>query len=132
MTGNANTFTKQLRLLDIGSSCQSDCTAKPSPNRYLAECSGLNGCFYYQYDINGLFDNGEYVANQCDFNIIGAWVLYNTTHDIQCPRGPFRLSRYTEEFVEVDDVGCRSLRTTEYPILLNGENIIMNVITCIN
>lgn len=88
--------------------------------------------FYYQYDINGLFDNGEYVANQCDFNIMGAWVNYNTTHDIQCPRGPFRESRYTEDFVEIEDIGCRVVRTTEYPILFNGENIIMNIISCVN
>ena len=129
--GNVNFYSNQLRLLDVGSSCQQDCTAKPSPNRYLAECAGLNGCFYYQYDINGLFDSGNYIANQCDFNIVGAWVEYNTTHDIQCPQGPFRATRYIQEDVDILSNTCRLVKTTEYPIMLNGEAIIMNVVSCI-
>lgn len=131
LLGNTAVHSEQLRLLDKGSSCQADCTGKPSPNRYLAECSGLNGCYYYQYDLFGLFDEGAYVASQCDFNVIDAWVSFNSTHDIQCPRGPFRESRYTQEDVTIESFECKNLRTTEYPILLNGENIIMNIVSCI-
>jgi hypothetical protein len=98
----------------------------------LSDCAGLNGCFYYQYNFSGLFDAGAYVAEHCDFTVIGSWVSFNTSHDIQCPRGPFRPSRFTTEEVDITSIGCGAVRTTEYPIQINGEQMIMNIVSCIN
>ncbi len=125
--------TKELLLIDKGSACQSDCTAKPSPNRYLKECSNLNSCEFYQFNQFGLNDGGDYVANQCDYLAIGSWATYNETHELLCPKGPFRESKFTNTRVNaIDESNCENMLKTPYPVIFDGENIIMNVVSCIN
>jgi hypothetical protein len=129
---NKATHAQTIRLLEKGSSCQADCTAKPSPNRYLKECNLLNGCFYYQYDATGTNDNGEYVSNLCDLNIQGTWVKYNDTHEIQCPRGPFRLSAFTNQDLEITSSPlCSGILTDSYPVIYNGQLITLKIATCL-
>ncbi len=133
MEGNFGETSHQLRLLDRGSFCQADCTGKPSPNRYLKDCAGMNGCFYYPYNPMGIFDNGEAVAELCDFTVEGGWVGFNSTHDIKCPNGPIRETIFSTTPIEIDSsLSCDGLSTVEYPVVVNGVSIILNVVTCIN
>lgn len=129
----ADVESKDLLLIDKGSACQSDCTAKPSPNRYLKECRNLNGCSFYNYNNLSIFDGGEYVANKCDYLSIGSWTSYNDTHEILCPKGPFRESKFTSQRLNaIDESNCQHIIKTPYPVIYDGENIIMNVVSCIN
>ena len=127
------TKTRELLLIDKGSACQADCTAKPSPNRYLKECTNLNSCEFYQFNEFGINDGGDYVANQCDYLAIGSWATYNETHELLCPKGPFRESKFTNTRVNaIDESNCENILKTPYPVIFDGENIIMNIISCIN
>lgn len=48
LAGNIeDTNSYVIKILDKGSSCQADCSGKPSPNRYLKECNNLNSCNFY-------------------------------------------------------------------------------------
>ena len=116
-----------LKIIEKGSSCQASCMSVPSPNRYLKECNNLNGCQYYETNN----DKGEHVAELCNLQIEDAWVKYNETHDIQCPGGPLRPTQFTQNDLEISTPNCRATRTTPYPIVFNGESMIMNVISCV-
>jgi hypothetical protein len=132
---NANNIepvnTHEILLIDKGSSCASDCTAKPKPNRYLKECSNLNGCKYYQYNKTGQYDNGDYVANQCHFLIENSWADFNSTHEIRCPNGPFRQKSFTQKNIEITNNGCSNIMRQPYNVLINGESVTMYIISCI-
>lgn len=129
IAGNvADVNFKKLEIIDQGSACQSDCMAKPSPNRYLKDCRNMNGCNFYDY----FGDDGLIVADVCHMNIENSWVKLNDTHEIMCPLGPIRESVFTSELFKSHDSLCDNLVKIPYPVKYNGESIIMNVISCIN
>ncbi len=121
-----------VNIVDKGSACQSDCMSKPSPNRFMKECNNINGCDYYNYNADGIYDNGDYVAGICNFLTKDSWVKYNSTHDIKCPSGPFSPSRFTNENLDILNSACENIIKTPYPIIINGEQLIMDIITCNN
>lgn len=120
--------SQPIKIIDVGSSCQSDCTVKPSPNRYIKECNNLNSCDYFNFDKLGIYDNGVYVSNICDFGVEGSHAKFNSTHDIKCPAGPFRPTMYFGDLVI--DSECENLRTFDYPTIIEGESINMKVLVC--
>ncbi|MFW6285975.1 MAG: hypothetical protein ACOC16_02525 [Nanoarchaeota archaeon] len=120
----------KLLLIDKGSACMSDCTAKPKPNRYIASCSNLNDCKYYQYNNLGIYDEGNYVANQCHYLIKDSWVYFNSTHEIRCPDGPFRESSFTSQKLFFDSSSCENLIKKPYSVLINAEVVTMNILVC--
>jgi len=119
-------------LIDEGSSCTEDCSAKPSPNRYLKGCRNINGCTYHGYDNLGNFDDGEYVAEQCHYASLGSWVSFNSTHEIKCPTGPFRRSLFTLDRLYISSAECQNVQTTPHNILINGETVTMNFVYCLD
>lgn len=132
--GNVGTVESYpLKMLDKGSACQSDCTAKPSPNRFLKECRNLNGCEYAATETESGDSKGETVANLCDLLIPGAYVKYNATHEIMCPQGPYRESRFLDTKTELTSEAntCKDLITYDIPVLFEGESVIMKIISCI-
>ncbi len=124
--------SEPLKLLDKGSACQADCTAKPSPNRFLKECRNLNGCEYYASEGEVGDQRGEAVALLCDFLIDGSYVKYNVSHDIQCPAGPFRKTKFVNENINFLNSDCDEIITYEQPVIFEGESVIMNIISCMN
>lgn len=126
--GNVESIKEfDLNIIDKGSSCQSSCLSVPSPDRYLKECRNLNGCEYYNYQGDG----GKKVANLCDLKIQDTWVKFNESYDIKCPNGPLRPTQFTQKPLEITSIQCRATRTIPYPIVLNGESLIMNIVSCI-
>mgnify|MGYP001216260572 CR=1 FL=1 len=117
-----------VKLIDVDSSCQADCTIRPSPGRYALECNNLNSCEYYDFDFNGLFDDGKYVAGICDLYTEGSYARFNTTHDIKCPAGPFRETIYASSL----DIktNCNNVNTVPYQTMIEGELVTLNVIVC--
>lgn len=115
-----------IRLIDKGSACQADCTAKPSPNRYLKECRNLNGCSYY--NLNG--DGGIAVSNACDFLSEGSWVKLNVSHDVQCPKGPLRKTRFGNDKIQIEKEDCENILLSSFVTLIEGESVVMKIITC--
>ncbi|NQZ85391.1 MAG: hypothetical protein HRU03_06750 [Nanoarchaeales archaeon] len=131
--GNYETMvSSSIKMIDAGSSCQADCTVKPSPGRYLAECNGLNSCSFYKYDLMGLFDGGNYVANQCDLYKAGSYVKYNSSHEIKCPAGPFRETRFVDELLDLTQTVCNNLFFKEYPAIIEGQSVLMKVYSCLD
>ena len=121
-----------LNIIDKGSSCKSDCMGRPSPDRYLKGCRNLNGCKYYPINSSGINDDGIYVAKQCNFMLEDSWVKYDETHEIKCPKGPIRKSANTNKRLDIMFSKCENIIKIPYNVILNGENIIMNIITCHN
>ena len=133
LEGNQETIkTGNIRILDKGSACSPDCTGKPSPNRYLKECRNLNSCEYYPLPTESSENKGLYVSEQCDFLIKDSWVSYNATHDVRCPNGPVRLSKFTHFGVDNSKSSCNNIIKTPYITLFDGEQVIMNVLSCVN
>jgi hypothetical protein len=122
--------TYELKIIDKGTACQSDCSAKPSPNRYLKECRNLNGCEYFPFDKDGNFDDGEYVANQCNLFTVGSYVKFNETHDIKCPNGPFVPSKFSNSKLEILNSNCDYLFKVPYQVIFLGETVTMNIVYC--
>jgi len=59
-------------------------------------------------------------------------VKYNQTHEIMCPQGPFRPTTFTNELLHITSSPiCLGVKTTSYPVLLNGETILLHVASCI-
>lgn len=129
--GNLNTVTKEFRLIDKGSACRADCTAAPSPNRFLADCRNLNGCFYASHPDDG-GDSGITVANACDFLTPGSYADYNDTHEIKCPSGPLRDSRYSDLVLTTQGSSCDFIKTTPYPVFLEGQQMVLSIVSCAN
>jgi hypothetical protein len=123
---------EEIRLLDEGSSCDSDCTSKPSPNRFLKECRNLNGCKYYALPDEIGDDRGKAVAQACDLFSIGAWAKISLEEEVLCPSGPIRKTRFTNNKIELDAPNCDQIKTISYPAILEGEQILIKVISCIN
>lgn len=115
-----------VKVLDKGSSCQADCTAKPSPNRFLSECRNINSCQYKE--VNG--DDGEFVAQQCDLLTMGSYVKYNETHEIMCPMGPFRKSKFVADPLIIGDTGCEDMIENSFPVIIDGQSVLMKVYSC--
>ena len=126
------TNSEALKMLDEGSACQADCSAVPTPARYLKECNNLNSCDYYNYDDTGTYDNGLHVSNICDLLVVGSYAKYNSTHEIQCPAGPFRLTRFVDETLDVYESSCELLHTQAYPVLIEGESVLLKIISCLD
>ena len=124
--------TQNINLIDVGSSCQDDCTVRPSPNRYIAECRNLNSCKYYAYDQNGIFDDGEYVAQQCHYHTKGTYVSFNSSHEIKCPIGPIRKKQFTDFLSHISANDCDFLIKVPFPAILNGQSVVMNIVNCFN
>jgi hypothetical protein len=133
---NANNYepvnSNFVKIIDIKSSCQADCTVKPSPNRYIAECNNLNYCDYYNTNNLGVFDDGVYVSNLCDYGIEGSYAKYNSTHEILCPSGPFRESIFGNELVDLSGSACNDIHSYNYPLIVDKETVLMKVYTCID
>jgi hypothetical protein len=129
--GNEASGSKELTLIDKGSSCQADCTAKPKPNRYLKECRKINDCEYYNYNNAGQMDNGEYVADICHMRAQGAYAPFNNTHEIQCPEGPFRRSTFTALKMKIASE-CNHLISNTYPVRIEGKNVNLMIYSCLN
>ena len=84
----------------------------------------------YDFDFNGLFDDGKYVAGICDLYTEGSYARFNTTHDIKCPAGPFRETIFGDEPVDLSGSACYDLITYEYPLIVDKETVLMKVYTC--
>ncbi len=82
--GNKNNTSKsyKLSLIEDGTACLSSCLASPSPNRYVKECEGMNGCSYYQYDNLGNDVKGTYVAEKCNLLLKDSWIRCNHTPSV--------------------------------------------------
>ncbi|MDA3855900.1 MAG: hypothetical protein PF569_06560 [Candidatus Woesearchaeota archaeon] len=130
--GNTETpKTKIVTIIDEGSACAADCTAKPTPNRFLAACRNLNGCNYYQFNATGDYDDGKYVADQCNYLVEDSWAFFNISHEIKCPNGPFRQSRFTFERLYItSNMKCKNIHSIDYPVLIDGEQVKMKIIYC--
>lgn len=127
------TKSQDLLLIDKGSACQNDCSAKPSPNRYLKECMNLNGCTYFASPGETSNQKGLKVAEACNYLVLGSWAKYNETHEILCPMGPFRESKFTNTTINLFDKSkCDHILKTPYPVFLDGEQIIMDIVSCIS
>jgi archaellum component FlaF (FlaF/FlaG flagellin family) len=124
--------SESIKMIDAGSSCQADCTVKPEPGRYLAECNGLNLCTYYKFDVVGLFDNGDYVSNQCDLAVLGSYVKFNSSHEILCPSGPFRESIFVDDLLDLSNSFCNNLHFQDYPVIIDGQSVIMKLYSCLD
>jgi hypothetical protein len=121
-----------VKVIDIKSSCQSDCTVKPSPNRYIAECNNLNSCDYYNFDSLGIYDNGDYVSKLCDYGVEGSYAKFNVSHDILCPSGPFRETIFGTEDLDLSGSTCDELYFYEYPLIVDKETVLMKVYSCLD
>jgi hypothetical protein len=133
VAGNVEVVNSEsIKMIDAGSSCQSDCTVKPDPGRYLAECNGLNLCNYYKFDMNGLFDDGDYVSNQCDLAVSGSYVKYNSTHEILCPAGPFRESIFVDELLDLSNSFCDNLHFRDFPAIIDGQTVTLKLYVCLD
>ncbi len=131
--GNRETTKNfSVKILDKGTACESSCLAIPSPNRYLAQCNNINGCHFYKINSSGENDNGKYVAKQCNFLTVGSYASYNSTYDIKCPNGPFRKKVNTNDPLYIFNSRCENIIKIPYPVLINGEHIIMDVVFCHN
>ncbi|MCB9370463.1 hypothetical protein H6501_02615 [Candidatus Woesearchaeota archaeon] len=124
--------TETVTILDKGSKCEADCTAKPTPNRYLKECNGVSGCSYYPFAPNGVPDAGVYVANACHFLTKGSYASYNASHDILCPNGPVIAKRLTNETVDTKESTCEHIVKDSYLVLVNGEKVEMSILVCLS
>lgn len=120
-----------VKMIDKGSSCKSSCMGVPTPNRYLKECRNLNGCFYYPFNSTGDYDDGLEVSQKCDMMLEDSIINFNSTHDMVCPNGPFTQSRFTDLIVKFQTETCNHVKTTPYNVIVDGELIIMKVISCI-
>ncbi len=119
-------------LLEKGSACQADCSARPSPNRILKECRNLNGCTFYTDSSETGDDEGLKAANACDLYTVGSWAKFDTINEIKCPLGPLRKSMFTTEQLTYGFESCENVKITKYPIFINGKTVFMSIISCIN
>ena len=118
--------SETIELLPQGSACQADCTARPFPDRILEGCRNLNGCKFLS--INN--DDGESVANKCHLAIGDSWVKFNETTDVKCPNGPFRKTTFNLQKLFVTSNKCLNLDFEKYPVIIDGQMVNMNIITC--
>ncbi len=123
---------ESIKMIDAGTSCHSDCTVKPEPGRYVAECNGLNLCTFYQYDFMGLFDGGNYVASQCDLAVADSSVKFNSTHDIKCPTGPIYETKFVDDLLDLSYSVCNNLHFQDFPVLIDGRSVLMKVYSCLD
>lgn len=123
-------ISRELILIDKGSACQADCSAKPKPDRIIKDCRNLNGCEFYPFNYLGENDGGEYVAEQCNYATVDSWVDYNSTHEIMCPNGPIRESRFSSLNLELHESVCDHITKIQYPAIVDGQQVTMNFIYC--
>ncbi len=117
---------ENITLIQEGSACQADCTAKPFPNRYISTCRNMNGCKYAS--LNG--DDGAKIADSCHYSVLDTWVLYNQTHEVKCPNGPYRLKKHTDIMLDLHDSICKNLRRISVPVIINGVPTDMLFVYC--
>ena len=122
----------KFKISGVGNTCTQSCISVPLPDRYLKSCNHLNSCQFYEYDNYGTFDGGDYVSNLCDFALVDAYAKFNSTHDIKCPAGPFRKNVFSDEETELLKSECENLIYNNYPVLIEGESVIMKVYTCVD
>ncbi len=124
--------SEKFKIYGVGNVCMETCISKPLPGRYLRSCNHLNSCEFYSYNDEGEFDGGDYVSVMCDFALEGSFVFFNSTHDIMCPNGPFRQTIFTHEIIEIKESVCLNLVSSEYPTLIDGQSVLMKILTCVD
>ena len=129
--GNMGNHILYANLLDKGSACQPDCSAKPSPNRYIKECRNLNGCTYFTAPWETTEEErGLAAAEACHMATLNSWVSFNATHEILCPLGPLRENRFTSEPVTLEMPNCKHVQKTPHVAYLDGQQITLSIIVC--
>ena len=122
---------EEVFLLDIGSSCQSDCSAIPSPNRILKECRNINSCqFAPIFDINNKSDDGVYVSNICDKRPVGAFVSFNSSYEIKCPNLGFRKKVFTDKKIVLDTSKCDVFIPKKFSVFLDKKIVNLVIGAC--
>lgn len=100
--------------------CKSDCSSKVDDRIYSICSAKIKSCSDVPLD--------------CDGSLLGSWVNYNSTHEIQCsgPWNNFRSKVFSTEKVEVTSVdgACEDLIKIEYPVIYNDEQVVMNIYVC--
>lgn len=117
---------EKITLIEQGSACQADCTAKPTPNRIIKDCMNLNGCTFF----GDTEEKQKQVAQNCHYLTAGTWVEYNESHEIICPNGPLRETQFTKTPLKFWDSVCDNIQTTKYPVLVNGQQVNMVFVYC--
>lgn len=122
--GQKYEYTAWIRMFESIDSlnCNTDCTSKLD-NRVYSACGQKLG--------GGLCSD---VPPQCDGSLLGGWVHWNSTSEVQCVSPWKKRSKvFSEDEVEVkssDDNTCTNLITKKYSVLINNEIVSMNIYIC--
>ncbi len=101
--------------------CNSDCTSKLD-NRVYSGCSEkIREC--------------ANVDPLCDGSLLGSWVQYNATHEMQCifPWDNYRKKVFSAEKLKVESTGdCKNVVVKKYSVMIDNELVNMNIYSCSN
>lgn len=105
--------------LDCFSDCDNTCIDK-SNMRYKPSCNGVNGCKYFSEDF----------AKSCGGYTKGSYAEFNSTHVALCPNASItHLKIFTETPINIKG-NCSDIIVKKSPATLNGEFVLMDLITC--
>ena len=102
-------------------SCNSDC-ASSLDNRVRTACSQqVESC--------------QEVPSMCDGSLVGSWVDYNSTHQINCekPWNEYRtnpVDNSTSIQVDTSEAQCPNVISQDYSVILDNEPVKMKVYMC--
>jgi hypothetical protein len=105
--------------IDCFSNCDYTCIDKFNL-RYKPSCDGVNGCDYFNEDF----------ALSCGGYTKDSFADFNETHTALCPDASIVLSkRITNQSIDIRG-NCTDIFLQKSPVLLDGESVLMNLITC--
>lgn len=136
--GHTTWHNETLTLLQEATSCSSSCLAQPMTGRYLASCHRISGCEFMGLDFESEEDQGLTVAQMCNYRVEGSWAPFDPNLDggayegreVLCPSGPIRESRFSSIPFGVNSNECDDLINTRIPVVIDGEEVFMHIITC--
>lgn len=128
--GNYKWYNTTLTLLQEATSCNANCIAQPLPGRYLASCHRISGCEFMGLEHESEEEKGTTVADLCNYKVPGSWVNVGDGFEVQCPSGPMRKSRFTQIPFTIDSQICEDVTSNQIPAIIDGEEVIMHIITC--
>lgn len=89
--------------------------------RYQANCNNIFECKFYD----------SAFALACNGYLEGSYAFFNETHDALCPDASIRIPKiFSDERLRIRSDVCRDLYIEKFPVLLNGETVLMDVVTC--
>lgn len=99
--------------------CNADCTSKLDDRIYGACGEKIEAC--------------RDIYPGCEGSLKGAWVEYNTSHEIEC-KGPWdnlRPKVFSGSDIEIDTSDtCKNVINRKYTVVVDNEHVTMNIYIC--